>query len=181
MEHIYQNIEGWFNFPTVYSQAVKNCPDGGYIVEVGTWLGKSASFMAVEIINSKKRINFDCIDTWKGSDEHQHNLPENLFNQFLKNTESVKHIICPIQLSSIEASQIYPDRSLDFVFLDASHKYEDIKQDLEAWWPKVAIGGYLAGHDYCGGWSGVDQAVREFFGDVQVQENCFVQQKVAGG
>ena len=39
-------------------------------MEVGSFLGKSAVFMAVEIINSGKRIKFDCIDHWKGSEEH---------------------------------------------------------------------------------------------------------------
>ena len=27
--------------------------------------------MAVEIINSNKNIKFDCVDTWKGSIEHE--------------------------------------------------------------------------------------------------------------
>lgn len=56
---------------------------------------------------------------------------------------------------------------LDFAFLDGDHTYEAVKKDIESWWPYVASGGVLCGHDYghtrCkkGLW-GVDRAVDEF-------------------
>lgn len=49
---------------------------------------------------------------------------------------------------SVEASKLFQDNSLDFVYLDAAHDYENIKKDLEAWYPKVKKGGIFAGHDY---------------------------------
>lgn len=36
----------------------------------------------------------------------------------------------------------------DFVYVDSSHLYEDVKKDLEDWWPKIKEGGLMAGHDY---------------------------------
>ena len=45
------------------------------------------------------------------------------------------------------------DHSLDFVFLDASHEYKDVKDDIEHWLPKVKIGGTLGGDDM--NWKGV--------------------------
>ena len=42
-----------------------------HFVEVGSYKGRSTSFMAVEIANSGKQIKFDCVDTWEGSPEHQ--------------------------------------------------------------------------------------------------------------
>jgi hypothetical protein len=41
-----------------------------------------------------------------------------------------------------------PDASLDYVYVDARHDYCGVKEDLEAWWPKLRRGGILAGHDY---------------------------------
>ena len=38
--------------------------------------------------------------------------------------------------------------SLDFVYLDARHDFCAMIEDLEAYWPLVAPGGILAGHDY---------------------------------
>ena len=37
---------------------------------------------------------------------------------------------------------------MDFVFIDASHEADMVYLDCEAWWPKVKVGGVLAGHDY---------------------------------
>jgi predicted O-methyltransferase YrrM len=62
-------------------------------------------------------------------------------------------------MDSLEASKLYANKSLDFVFIDASHEYEDIKNDIIHWLPKVKIGGILAGHDMV--WPGVARAVSE--------------------
>ena len=166
MKHIYETIDGWFNFQSVYKNIVASSDDGFHFVEVGSWRGKSASYMAVEIINSNKKIKFDCIDTREGSLEHEHlDIIKNkdLYEIFLKNIENFKNIINPIRLPSIEAAKLYNNNSLDFVFIDASHDYKNVVSDILAWYPKVKNGGIFAGHDYGGNaWPGVESAVNEF-------------------
>lgn len=49
---------------------------------------------------------------------------------------------------SVEAAKTFADRSLDFVYLDASHRLPDIITDMAAWIPKIRSGGIIAGHDY---------------------------------
>lgn len=49
---------------------------------------------------------------------------------------------------SIMAADLFANESLDFVYLDGGHDYQNVKQDLEAWYPKVKRGGLFAGHDY---------------------------------
>jgi hypothetical protein len=71
MDHFNTSIQGWFGFHNLYSEIVAKADHGAHFVEVGSWKGKSASYMAVEIINTGKRIRFDCVDTWRGSEEHQ--------------------------------------------------------------------------------------------------------------
>jgi hypothetical protein len=150
--HIYNKIDGWFDFQSVYFDAVKNGRDGDHFVEIGAWLGRSSSFMATEIKNSGKRIQFDIIDTWKGSNEiyHEEFIKQNgsVYELFLKNTESLKEYINPIIECSYLAPKYYKDRSLDFVYIDADHSYEIVKKDIKSWYPKVKIGGVIAGHDY---------------------------------
>lgn len=171
MEHFYFNIgENWFNYTDLYSRVVQDSKDNSHFVEVGSWKGRSASFLAVEIINSGKNIKFDCIDHWEGSWEHKKGGPvydpltdtkDGLYNEFLKNISPVKHIINPIRKSSEEAVKEYEDESLDFVFIDAGHEYDDVKKDIEIWLPKVKKGGILAGHDYSNDSPGVVRAVQE--------------------
>ena len=51
------------------------------------------------------------------------------------------------------------------VFIDADHSYENTKQDIQDWFPKVRVGGILCGHDIDHKeWPGVGKAVREIFG-----------------
>lgn len=151
MKHFYQSIQGWFDFQDLYSAIVKSLSNESHIVEIGAWKGTSSAYMAVEIINSKKSIKFDCIDTWQGSevDEHQQDPDiQNLFETFINNMKPVAGFYNPIRLPSVDAAKLYNDASLDFVFIDGAHDYENVCADIIAWLPKVKIGGYLGGHDY---------------------------------
>lgn len=70
-----------------------------------------------------------------------------------------------------QAAPLIPDNSLDFVFIDAGHKYGCVRADLRAWWPKVRTGGWFGGHDYSAAHPGVVAAVTEKFGVVDVTDN----------
>jgi predicted O-methyltransferase YrrM len=76
-----------------------------------------------------------------------------------------------IKATSKAASKKFADESLDVVFIDLTHTYEAVKEDIALWLPKVKKGGYLAGDDYHENWPGVIQAVdellygRAFIGD----------------
>lgn len=174
IKHYYFSIPGWFVQEDLFTQMVLSCNDIDeyHFVEIGSWKGKSSTYMAVEILNSGKRIKFDCVDTWNGSEEHldKNNnsyeplleIPNGLYNEFLKNIEPVKSVINPIRMSSIEASKLYKDNSLDFIFIDGAHDYFNVKQDVEHWFPKIKVGGYITGDDYA--WPSVSNAVDEYFG-----------------
>jgi predicted O-methyltransferase YrrM/tRNA G46 methylase TrmB len=182
INHIYQEEqfgENWFSYPNLYKNMVQQFPSGSKFVEVGAWKGKSSAFMAVEIANSKKDIEFTCIDTWEGSVEHQGQKDlHQLYDVFIENMNPVEDYYKPIRLPSLEAVHQFKDRSLDFVFIDASHEYEDVKQDICAWLPKVKYGGVLAGHDYyIGGenyFPGVKRAVDECLTGFETSENCWI-------
>ena len=42
----------------------------------------------------------------------------------------------------------YPDEYFDFVYVDARHDRLGVMDDLHAWWPKIADGGMMCGHDF---------------------------------
>ena len=182
MEHFHYKIPGWFTFPRLYSTMVDRSPLDAHFVEVGTWQGSSAAYMAVEIINSGKNIKFDCIDIWGRysidglNTKNPELLPDDTVEQlFLQNIKPVKHIVNPIKSESVAAASKYKDESLNFVFIDANHVYEAVKDDLNAWYKKVGHGGFLAGHDYYND-PGVKQAVDEFFIDKSLYfgEGCWL-------
>lgn len=166
MDHFYEDVYGFSqgDIFALYKKMVEKFSSGSHFVEVGTFLGKSAVYMAVEIINSGKLIKFDCIDHWLGSEEHKDNDKvdvDNLYEDFLKNIEPVKGIIKPVRVDSISASKLYKPNSLDFIFIDASHDEQSVKADLTYWMPRLKEDGIIAGDDI--GNEGVANAVKWFF------------------
>lgn len=69
---------------------------------------------------------------------------------------------------SVDMLNKYPNGYFDWVYIDANHRYEFVKQDLELCRLKVKKKGLICGHDYIGGnfvlgvKYGVIQAVDEF-------------------
>lgn len=183
MEHIHWGIEGWFDDAqqNIYGEMVRAAKDGSHFVEIGAWKGKSTSFMAIEIINSGKRIKFDVVDTFRGSEEHKDFscvVNQTLYDEYLQNIEPVKEHVNTVVGDSSKVAVLYADDSLDFVFIDGDHTYEGVKRDILSWLPKVKPGGYLCGNDmYQKNFDGVAQAVVEVLDDVQVYQHNWVYRK----
>jgi len=154
---IWEKIEGWFDFQNLYLDRVQNC-DNAVFIEIGCWRGKSVAFLAEMIKESNKNIKLFAIDIWKPF--MQGGVMECApYEEYLKNTELLKEYITTIKLSSVEASKLFEDNSVDFIFIDACHDYKSVKSDIIAWLPKIKKDGIFAGHDY--DWPGVNQAVNE--------------------
>ena len=81
-----------------------------------------------------------------------------------------------IVADSIEAAKSFKNGSLDFVFIDGDHTYDSVKQDIEAWYPKIKPGGHIAGHDYLYS-EDVRRAVDAAFPAAQKVGECWLFQK----
>ena len=98
--------------------------------------------------------SFKLIDLWghQVNYEDHANVPdaaqEEYFQQAKQNVEPWSNKTEFFRMLSTEAAKKIPDLSLDFVYLDARHDYCGVMEDLEAYYPKVRPGGFLAGHDF---------------------------------
>ena len=172
MKHFYEDVYGFceVDLLALYRKMVKKFDSGAHFVEVGSFLGKSAVYMAVEIINSGKNIKLDCVDHWQGSEEHNNNDEvnlERLYEDFLENIKPVEGIINPIRANSIDASKLYKPNSLDFIFIDASHDTDSVKADVTYWMPRLKEDGVIAGDDINN--EGVANAVKWFFDNEKLE------------
>lgn len=155
MEHFYNNIDGWFSYDYIYKHVIDLAEDGDLFVEVGSFKGRSSAYMAVEIVNSGKKIQFDCVDTWQGSVEHQAGGPVEvkevvegtLYETFLNNMKPVEGYFTPKRMTSLEAAAQYEDNSIDFLMIDGSHELDDVIADIRAFLPKMKNGGIMTGDD----------------------------------
>ena len=166
----FNEIPGWFAYHGLYDDVVSNAKDGDVFVEVGAWFGKSTNYLASKISESKKKINFTSIDTWKGTDDealHQNivsSFSGDIFYEFIDNTVISKNYesFDLIKDTSKNAANNFANNSIDFIMIDAGHSYEALKDDLYVWYNKVKPGGTISGDDYGVFW-GVTKAADEFF------------------
>lgn len=75
---------------------------------------------------------------------------------------------------SCDVVHTFSNETMDFVYIDANHAYEYVKQDMDIWWPKVKPGGMLCGHDFYNCtthpfYNEVERAVNEWTSDRNVK------------
>lgn len=104
-------------------------------------------------------------DDWLAFDQLQWN---DIYLEAINRVGPASHRCKVMRMTSLVAAQQTPDRSFDFVYIDADHTYDAVKQDIDLWLPKAT--GMICGHDYGGkndrfGVWGVQRAVDERFGD----------------
>jgi predicted O-methyltransferase YrrM len=152
-----KEIYGYSRYIHFYSEIVANSKDGDLFVEVGSFLGQSTAAMGKFIKDTGKRIDFHAVDIFElseFSDEPHYQVIKDHGGHFLKVFEDnlegaqVREYVNPVQSTSLDASEKYEDRSIDFLMIDASHAYQDVVDDIEAWYPKIKLGGIISGDDY---------------------------------
>lgn len=166
----WQNAEGFFTYPKLYSSIVEKALMADVLIEVGSYKGRSALYMGEQIRNSGKDLLFYCVDHFCGSEEH---ADKDFYQTFLENIAPLSRYIRPIKQDSVSASKRFKDGDVFFVFIDASHDYESVKADIQAWLPKIRNGGIIAGHDWHH--EPIRRAVVELLGEVETtDEDCWV-------
>lgn len=128
------------------------------IIEVGTWVGLSAMFMAEKLAEGSRLY---AVDTFEGSPEHNNIqfLPK-LYQHFLSNVKhrGLSHKIVPVKMTSQSAAASLTIKA-QLIYVDAAHDYESVYADIIAWYKHLEVGGIMCGDDY--GWPGLTQAVHQ--------------------
>ena len=153
-------VEGWLSkseAKVLYKLSKGELPEGD-IIEIGSYKGRSTIFLASDLPENRKVI---AIDTHRGSDEHRKAGPVNTlpdFRQTLKRF-NIEDNVDVVVSDSIEAGSKYSG-SAAMIFIDGSHRYEDVKRDTEVWKDHLADNGYILLHDTIF-WEGPIGAFRE--------------------
>ncbi len=129
---------------------VASLPHGCKVAEIGVAGGE---FSQVIFDRCQPQMLY-LIDCWEqqpaeacGNDpsnapDHAHQL---LYEQVTQRFARAPHVV-PIRNYSVKAAELFLSEYLDWVYIDANHL--QVRQDIEAWWPKVRSGGWMLGNDY---------------------------------
>lgn len=134
------------------------------VVEVGSYRGESARIMCRTGLVSR----IWCVDKWKaGYDPSDPASPtaseaEKHFDAFMAEFPRVVH---KFKGTLRDFREKYPDVRPSLVYVDADHRYEAVKADIqEALKMKPVL---VGGHDFQTHFPGVQKAVNEEFGKIE--------------
>ena len=153
-------------------------PRGGAVVEVGVFNGDFSE--RILALNDPRELHL--VDPWFTKDdgtlfdgpaqrfenkeqasaalEHQYRQVSLRFGPEVAAGRVIMH-----RMLSQDAAPAFAPEQFDWVYIDASHYYDDVRNDIALYFPKVKRGGFITGDDYDrrGFWDhGVTRAVDEF-------------------
>jgi hypothetical protein len=151
----YQFTQDWFSIHIyLWQQVLKNfanLPNLKFL-EIGSWEGRATSWLLDNILTHES-AKITCIDTFKGSCEHQ-NLDadcikslETRFDFNIALTGSADKVEKNVGISQ-EVLRTLPLDTYDFLYIDGSHIASDVLEDAVLGWRLVKVKGVIIFDDY---------------------------------
>ena len=198
-----QSRKNWKNWPVLWSLVrlipssllslskgrlflLKEMPKNSVCVEIGTFKG----YFAEKILYFTNPKKLHLIDPWTDLNyDEAPNQGENRYQNVLELLDREINLgqVLVHRGYSHEVCNNFEDNYFDWIYIDGSHEYEFVKKDLELYYPKVKVGGFITGDDYMEGpWSkggGVKRAVDEFIATklvkvIKIKNRQFLLKKV---
>jgi len=164
-----------FDFASFYYRIAQEMPDNCRVCEVGVANGDSALYLAKRLHSMGKDFKLYMVDDMSyGGYEQMKTIYQNIIKSGLgENIEVVPY-------ASLEASKMFNDGYLDFIYVDSSHTYEQTKLEIVAWYPKCKDEWILAGHDYNAPEvkQAVDETIPTYFIRTDIADRTFEPEKV---
>mmetsp|Transcript_23343 Transcript_23343/g.52725 ORF Transcript_23343/g.52725 Transcript_23343/m.52725 type:complete len:307 (+) Transcript_23343:77-997(+) len=144
-------------YPTTRNEfpALLNCMNlTGIAVEVGVQSGENA----MNFLSSWEGTELVLVDSWTHVPSLDYidiaNVDQGrmeVLHEYTQERCQAEERARIVRTWSDAAASEVPPESVDFVYLDARHDWHGVVSDLVSWWPKVKVGGILAGHDFVDG------------------------------
>ena len=157
--------------------------NGTWVLEVGSFIGASASTWARATRRAHTDTTIIAMDTWLGDvgfwqkkgkwlgPPDQITGEPRIFEQFMANIvgNGLSDRVLPVRASSLVGLRYLHQQVLKSVlpsphviYLDSAHEYPETVLEMQAAWELLSPGGFLIGDDFDRFWPSVQQAVVEF-------------------
>lgn len=153
---------GKFLFTLCYMQSIT-----GDVVEVGSWQGRSTTFLA-RAVEESQNGNFYAIDHFGGNtgkekfyevDGSLSNLKENFERNMAR--FGLDKVVKLLDMTNIEAAEKIKDSTIRFLFIDGDHTKAGVMKDIELFFPRLTKGSIVVFDDYFEGFPGLIAAIDE--------------------
>ena len=173
MSDQYQFTQDWFSWvPDVWAQLLPMLPARKSFLEIGSYEGRSALWMAENMLEDGGEIV--AVDTWEGGEEHKaagllmHEVEARFDSniaafhasvgvcpddpeQFIRHIWKVKQPATLFLASQLVDMDPGKGWQFDFIYIDGSHLAKDVLTDACMSWPLLKKGGLLVFDDYLWG------------------------------
>lgn len=122
------------------------------VLEVGVFKGELAEYL---LSHCPSIATYHMLDPWRHLEDWNKpaNRTDEVFEEYLAlvkhRTAFAAERIRFHRGTTLEVIAQVADSSIDFAYIDGDHTLQGITIDLHHAWPKVRIGGWLAGDDFC--------------------------------
>jgi len=116
--------------------------------KVGAEIGVADGRYSEVLCQKIKDLHIYCVDPWSPYDGNWRSGQEQdiAYNKAKYRLQNYNAEL--IKKTSLQASINYAEETLDFVFIDGAHDFNNVMLDILLWTPKVKVGGIISGHDY---------------------------------
>ena len=144
-----------------YRKLLAHVPDGGKIVEIGVFAGKS--LCSIGPLAKARGIRMYAVDSWMPYESCDMERAYAEFTAGLRRFH-IEECVTVCRGDSAVMANSFTDGFFDLIFIDADHHYDAVKLDIQLWLKKLTPGGWIGGHNYHEPmWPGVTRAVDEIF------------------
>ncbi len=199
----WEDCIGWFDWMDLYDEVAMTTPPYSTVVEVGVAFGRSLFYLTQKIKEiGRPGIQIIAVDQWEPYEEaafiwqERPDMPDSerlayecqkkhggYFDAFCYNLKACgfEGDIRVLKAHSVSAAHLLKQEGVQphFVFIDAAHDADSVKQDIDAWWDLQPE--WTAGHDYNRGsdlhFPGVWKTVDAKWGQADVEwrgQTCWV-------
>jgi predicted O-methyltransferase YrrM len=153
LEALVSPIDGWLGLDEAWAlhEAARNCLErtrAPVAVEIGSWKGRSTTAIATAFATGRRGVLF-AVDPHAGTATHARAGVTDTLAQLEHtiSTVGVTDHVRVVRAPSATARTAFEPESVHLLFVDGSHRYDDVVHDTLAWQPQLAPGATVAFHD----------------------------------
>jgi len=110
--------------------------------EVGVRMGEFSKIL----LDANPGLQLLCVDPWAAYERVNAEKQKKYYDIAVNTLGGYNAVL--MKMTSEAACADIKDRSLDFVYIDGAHSFDNVVIDLIKWSSKVKHGGIISGHDY---------------------------------
>lgn len=117
---------------------------------IGAEVGVERGIYSKVIASRNPQLKLFSIDAWAAYQGYRDHVSQEKLDEIMADAKQrlAPYNVEMIKGYSMDVVKQFEDESLDFVYIDANHEFQQTVNDIAEWQKKVKVGGIVAGHDY---------------------------------